>query len=170
MGAIAAKWPSPASGEKALPPGHRLNCRRHDVDTRLTSIPAIGSAQAADGAVERGLSEAGHDPALPLRIPGCDERVEAVRHALRAAYKLGLRRLAALLVLARRRHRRDRGGVDRGLAPLEGAGAVTEADLVRRRTVVQHHGADVLADVALHRVRHASSCKQDHHYGHRKPD
>ena len=45
------------------------------------------------------------------------------------------------------------------LVPLEGTGAASEVDFVHGRTVGEHYGADILPNVAAHRVRHAP-CKQ----------
>src|SRR5215212_9833960 len=81
------------------------------------------SAETADRAVQGGLPEAGHDPAVPLRVPRRKKGVEAVRDGLVAADVLRLRDLAPFPVLLRGGHRRGWGGVDRDLAPLEGATA-----------------------------------------------
>jgi hypothetical protein len=119
----------------------------------------LSRAEAPDSAVQGGLPKAGYDPAVPLRVPGREERVEAVRDGLRAADELRLRGPATLLVLVCRRDRRERGGVDRRLAPLEGAGAASEVEFVRGRTVGEHYGADILPNVAAHLVRYAP-CEQ----------
>src|SRR3954453_9447130 len=121
----------------------------------------FASAETTDRAIQGGLPEAGHDPAVPLRVPRRKKGVEAVRDGLGAAAVLRLRDLAPFPVLLRGGHRRWRGGVDRDLAPLEGARTSAEVDLVRGRTVGQHHGTDVLADIAAHGVRDAGG-EQDH--------
>src|SRR4051794_41023404 len=95
----------------------------------------LSRAEAPDSAVQGGLPKAGHDPAVPLRVPGRKERVEAVRDGLGAAQELRLRGPATFLVVVCRRDRRERGGVDRCLAPLEGTGAASEVDFVRGRTI-----------------------------------
>src|SRR4051812_44758057 len=86
--------------------------RRCLTDGLLRSALSQTLTEATDGAVQGGLPEAGHDPAVPLRVPGGEERVEAVGDGLRAADELCLRALAPFLVLLGRRHRRDWGGVD----------------------------------------------------------
>src|SRR3982751_4802605 len=129
--------------------------------TRPHSLAMLSSAETADRAIQGGLPEAGHDPAVPLRVPCCDEGVEAVGDGLGTSDELCLRAPAPSPVLLRVRHRRDWGGINRDLAPLERAGAAAKVDLVCRRTIRQLHGADVLPDVAAHGIYHAPG-HQDH--------
>src|SRR4051794_25900052 len=73
-----AWWP--CSPGPCLAPNRSCPC-----STRPHSLAMLSPAQAPDSAIQGGLPKAGHDPAVPLRVPGREERVEAVRDGLRAA-------------------------------------------------------------------------------------